>query len=56
MKRSAEVKLVLSAFDLDLLIKACELTAQSETDRLAFKRLLNMSHHLMDQKNFFDED
>jgi len=56
MKKSAVIKLVLSAYDLDLLIKACELTAQKAPNKLAFKRLLKMSHDLMDQKHKHDEN
>lgn len=56
MKKSAVVRLVLSAYDLDLLIKACELTAQKAPNKLAFTRLLKMSHDLMDQKSKHDED
>lgn len=56
MKKSAVVRLVLSAYDLDLLIKACELTAQKAPNKLAFNRLLKMSHDLMDQKHKHDEN
>lgn len=56
MKTSAVIKLVLSAYDLDLLIKACELTAQKAPNKLAFNRLLNMSHQLMDQQGKHHED
>jgi hypothetical protein len=56
MKKSAVIKLVLSAYDLDLLIKACELTAQKAPNKLAFNRLLKMSHDLMDQKHKHDEN